>query len=126
MAYRKYIGSVGDINPLGYNGGIVLRNTDKTTYTMIYFMRIPCPEKNEWWVHQIDLDPGWYDWVSFEELSQSTGITPDEYKKELQNGPLAIAQVLIDIGYHYGFANLDEYPEVMTKTEINKHWGRWI
>ena len=131
MKYRKYIGHVGDSNPLEHIGGIVLRNTDGS-HSLIHFYPVPddClpPGTGERWdIHIIDLDADYWDWIDTKDLSQSCGIDESIIKDAMKSDdPMVLASLAESIGWYYGFGELDYYPRVMTRAEINRLWGRWV
>lgn len=128
---RKLIGTFGDVNFLEYGGGLVYRNI-QGGFTMVYFdNREYLPESEnkprKWEVFECDLDPNYIDESKLADVGSYCDMTEDELKTLLHsNDPMDVAMVFEQCAMYEGWLNFDQYPELLTKSELNRLFGRWV
>ena len=66
-------------------------------------------------------------WADLKEVSRSIGVSKGDLSRRLRSkDPREVVGAIEAVAGYYGWINFDEYPKEMTRTEINKHWGRWL
>lgn len=129
---RKLIGTFGDVNFLEHGGGIVYRDTSNQ-YQMVYFQSREwlsdednTPER--WEVYQTDLDPAYINWANIVDVEKTSGLEPGTLSKMAFEAPepMALCYLFNEVALYEGWSNFDYNFQLMTKTEINKMWGKWV
>lgn len=63
------------------------------------------------------------DWIDLDDVSRSSGIEAETLKALLDSRePMALAQVFMMVGGHYGWYELDSEPLQLTKAEIEERY----
>lgn len=148
---RTALGTIGDVNPLQYDGGFVFQDSDGRV-TLEYAMAPP--DDHPWFrrngykaydlplrtapytVYRVDVsedvkkDLSWLkskDWAAI--AAHGNG---EDTKTEGENlacflskraEPLQRAMIYWDVANHFGWNNLDDYPLWLTGEELAERWG---
>ena len=124
---RKLIGTFGDCDPLEHGGGLVFQNSDNSV-DLVCFEEIPETEKGRrWWVYRTSIGKGDLDWIDTEGIALLCGLEIEEVKRLLESDDVFdLVEAYRLAGLYHGWQELDTYYSKLSKTEINKHWGRWM
>ena len=142
-ATRKLIGNIGDVNALNYGGGLILQSggdyqivrfegwEDRGAYSPDEFSVYGDPKPGaKMAVSIVNFAPGEKYWVEdydLESVGSTYGMPVSELRGMLRsNDPRVMAGGIEAIAGNYGWDELDHSPQEMTRTEINKDWGRWL
>lgn len=123
---ERAIGTIGDVNPIEYDGGIIYQKGDPPRYRMIYFQHYG-EDDGQVSVYGFDIeddvikDLNWADW---EQIAESFGADVDELKAMARSpDPFERAWVYESVGGYDGFSNLDGYADDMTVEHAEKMYG---
>lgn len=121
---KKYIGIIGDVNPIEHWGGII--------YDAGYGPHVTYFQSYEDMVSVYDFpiednvleDLNWVDWNA---VAKSIGMPVSELKEHaVSPNVFARASVYEAVGGYYGFGELDPYAEEMTIKQAERKWGRAV
>jgi len=130
MSKFRNIGSIGDVNPIDYGGGFILRFPKDPVLTLVYIeppdddTDLESPEAR-WTIYTVLLEsPG--DWCNWEDVAHTTSGDAATYRASFADGadPRHTAMAIEDAARFYGWENFDSYPSQLTKGEVNKRFGR--
>lgn len=116
----RYIGRVGDVNPIEYEGGIVYRH--KGVSCVEYY--VPSPEDSQTQdieVYEFEIED--HDWIEWHYVNKSCGCDygPETFENLNERARiLDAANALISAGFYYGMRNLDDYPLTLTPREAER------
>jgi len=129
----EVVGTVGDVNAPEYDGGWILRT--EHGYELEY---VETPSDDEmsggsydssarWRVYRVALDIGVPRWGHVEDVASSSGASVKDLKSDFNSGsPQRRANAYMDWAWHYGWHEFDSYPLVLTKSEVEKRYGRRV
>lgn len=114
----EVVGTIGDVNPLDYGGGIVYR--DKVGALSLEWYE-PEDEDNEdspITCYRVDLDHGAESWMALGAVAK----TCDESELELRAAfdspdPVRLAHAFWSVAMYHGWHNLDSDPLTLTRAE---------
>ena len=121
----RIIGHIGDVSWPQYEGGPIYKSADGS-YSLEYIV----PDENEsrprYWVYRVDLDKEPLpEWVNPHDISQSTSISPTIIRKNWNDpNPRNRAWARWEVANYYGWENLDGYPLVLTRREVQQRYRR--
>lgn len=135
MIAGTIIGTIGNVNYPEYDGGPVVRGADGS-YDLEYVFA-PEDDHDEpgarWTVYRADLsEPG--DWCNWEDVARLCGHDVELYTTPFEasfgedpisrdENAMARAIAISDAASYYGWENLDSYPLVLTKDEIEERYS---
>ena len=126
-----WIGTVGDVNFPEYDGGPIVRRPDGSAY--VDYVVPPEDDmsfgsrKARWTVYSVELDPRDWDWVNWKGVASSVGSTVARLRSAANSkDPRRRAGALLDIAGYHGWHELDQYPILLTKAEIERRYGERI
>ena len=133
---RKLIGFFGDVNFIDHNGGFVYR-TVYGDYNMVYFQRREWLTSEEntperWEVYESCLDPEYIDTDKLNGVymycgSDENELSLEQFKNMLNSDdPMERAFVFEQVAMYEGWSNFDWNYRLLTKTEINRQYGKWV
>jgi hypothetical protein len=127
---RQVIGGIGDRNFLEYSGGVVYRT--KQGDLLLEWVEAP-PEhedlhspKARWEVYRVDLSDAdkHLDWVDWKEVASFTGQSVNELLRDLRSSdPMKVATAVWQVADYYGWHELDHYPLILNKKEVEHRYG---
>ena len=121
---RKIIGSLGDVDPISHGGGYVFSEDDRTWIE--YLHPSECGKEEGLTLYLVHVeddildDFGWVKVVDLEDHVDSS------YKLQVMSTSVDVlerAALLEMIGSCYGWVNLDEYPQSLSKEQLEKRWA---
>lgn len=119
----KKLGTIGDVNPIEYGGGIIF---DDEYYPTLEYTHGLEADGEALCIYRVNLDADifdFHDWVDYEDLALAMEISTDELLViRNSNCPLARASVIEAIGHLYGWGELDWYPLTMSEQELAQRW----
>jgi len=126
MRTRKYIGTLGDINPIEHGGAIVYQSP-YGGFEMMYFE----PVEDDVYVYdQIGLDKYLAEDLSpsdWENLASYIGMSVSELKALDFSDPMILGELAMIIGEYSGFENaLNADAEMMTIKQAERKYGRAV
>ena len=118
----RIVGHIGDVNWPEYDGGPIYRHPDGS-YSLNYI--IVDEERPRWYVYRVGLDkeplPDWVD---------PTDVAPDATTllRKNWNSPNVRKRAWArwDVANYYGWDELDSYPLVLTRREIQSRYRRRV
>lgn len=123
----RLVANLGDADPFSYGGYLIFEqgkshmgvywdeSSNDESSVEVYRFGIPKDVFKE------------HNWANPEEVASSIGVDPDELRADGKSHNLRTrAQVVADIGNHYGFNNIDNYPLTETPAELRKRYGRSV
>ena len=129
--YRaRYYATVGDVNPIDYDGGYIFRVTSdgKTTYRLEY-VNWDSDESENGNLYSVDVDRdlsnqiSWVKDKDIEHLASAIDIEPAEWKALMQHPEVIVrARCLEEVAGYFGWENLDSYPNKVTRSSLKKRW----
>jgi hypothetical protein len=120
----KYIGVIGDVNPIEHWGGIIYDSGygPHLLYFQSYDDRVT--------ISNIPIEKDVtedLDWVKWREVAAYIGMPVSELKGYAKSpNVFARADVYASVGSYHGFVNLDLYPEDITIKSAEKKHGRAV
>lgn len=139
-AKHRYLATVGDINPAEYGGGWVLRILPNggrdSSYLAIEVVEWDSDEDDATgYLFRANVEHDvakYHDWIDVNKVVSSLGYMPgdgpttaDEWRAMARSrNPLDRARCLEDIAGYYGWTELDNYPERVSRAEVRKRWAR--
>lgn len=126
MATRKYIGTLGDMNPIEYGGAIVYQSP-YGGYEMTYFDPFGDDvyvyegiQLDKWLVEDLTAD----DWKN---LAENVDMSVSKLKGMDYSDPMILGELAMLIGQYSGFENaLNADAEKMTLGQANRKYGRAV
>jgi len=125
---NEIVGTVGDVNMPEYDGGIVYKDRDGESYTLEY-VEVPDDDTDfddkdaRWTIFRVPLDKGVPDWGSYKAAAKTSGQKPSELKAAFESDePMKRAWAYETFAGHYGWNELDNYPLVLDKHEIEERY----
>lgn len=122
------VGHIGDVNWLEYGGGPVFRHEDGS-YTLEYVEEPPDDidfddPKARWTIYRVALDQEVPNWGDINDVALTVGSTSRNLRADfLSDDPVRRATAYQDWAGYYGWNNFDDYPLVLTKTEVYRRYG---
>lgn len=137
------LGNVGDVNPIEYGGGYILRNDAEDRPRLEHFEGLEYMHAKAWDVdlddptqtdrikvmlYRADLETSGarflsdLDWVDWSEIASYTGQELSAFTASALDDLQARAQVACDVASYHGWENLDSYPLELTLTELIARW----
>ncbi len=117
------LGTIGDINPIEYGGGIVYKEYDSLCLEFTHGIE---EDEKTATVYRIPIEEDIFDdlcWVDLEDVASCCGYEVEEIEAfGRDKDPVVRAQVLADIGGYYGFHELDYYPLVLSVDDLETRW----
>lgn len=147
---KREVGTIGDVNPTEYGGGVVYQDGD---HVWLEYIEEPTEEDLEhaqrasggrtrgghatphaermalsrklWTVYRVDLDDlaGALEWVDWKAIANSTGGSVAEYKRMLHGSPQERALVADDVAHAHSWYELDNYPLKLSLREVEARFG---
>lgn len=139
----QVLGSVGDVNPIEYGGGYILRNDADDRPCLEYFDGLESVVTKAWDVdiddtaqtdkikirlYNADLETSGerfmsdLDWVDWSGIASYTGTPIEHYTASVLDDLRTRAQAACDVASFHGWENLDSYPLELTLTELIARW----
>jgi hypothetical protein len=129
-ARRRYLGTVGDINPAEYGGGHVVRiyPDGQPSYLAIEVVEWDSDEDDATGhLYRADIPAdvaAEYDWIEVGKVADYVGdFVGDWLEHAKDKDPVTRARCVEDIARYYGWTNLDSYPVQVTRANIRKRWA---
>ena len=125
----RKLGSIGDVNPIEYGGGIILSLPGDSPW-LEYCQGLEGGEGCPLELYRVDLYKdgkeflSWTDWVDWEKVAKFCGQDVAEYTtvRRLRTA-LSRALAVFDAAEYYGWANFDSYPLVLFESELEERWS---
>ena len=134
---RRYLHSLGDVNPIEHGGGYIIRRSEKGKPARVFLeyvewdgeddnargslYQVHIPKRGEVWKFLSWVQEGprrdlakWYG----DEITQAAFVAGTGNVRFRAN-------ILMDVANYYGWANLDDYPVRVTRAELKKRWRTW-
>jgi hypothetical protein len=133
----EVLGTTGDVNALDYGGGVIFRHPDGHVVWEWWDEQdegAPSPLHGDpnfagkYTVYSVHVpDPGevmsWYDWVDYADMGNSMDMTVGEYRELCRSkNPIDRVRVIEDIEGYHGPHELDQYPQKLSRAEMEKRW----
>lgn len=126
MTDTKFHGTLGDVNPIEHDGGVVYDSGYGVE--VLYFQN--AEEDSRVTVIRFAVkddavdDLSWADWDA---VASFIGMDVDEFKGDgASENPVTRARVYEGVGGYHGFSNLDSYPREMTRDEAEAEYGPFV
>lgn len=130
----KIIGQLGDVNPLAYGGGILAKHAQG--HYVLEYLRDSANMQDQDDVDELDLTYTVYsthfdgdedltvtlDWANLAEVASSVGATVKELRAMAKGSPQDKALFIETVAGHYGWENIDSYPNTFTGHELATQW----
>jgi hypothetical protein len=130
----KELGTIGDVNAPEYDGGWVFEDDGR-----IWIEWVDTPTGDDmsggsykdsarWTVYRVHIEtPEVPSWADLDDVASSTGGSASRLRKDfLSRDPMRRALAYWDLAGYHGWHELDNYPLVLTKKEIEKRYGAEI
>lgn len=134
----RKIGSIGDVNPIKYGGGLIFTAPGSGGPWIEYFdgLKTVAPDVDEdenldleVTIYRVDLHEdakrflSWYDWVDWNDVAGSTGRDVEDYisPSNLRTAQ-ARALVIQDAAGYYGWHEFDQDPLQLTLGKLKQRW----
>ena len=123
----RIVGSIGDVNWPAYDGGPIYKHPDGS-YTLEYVVVDENDQpRPRYYVYRVDLDKEPLpDWVDPSDVAETMGITSPTALRKNWNSPdvRRRAWARWDVANYHGWENLDSYPLVLTRREVQRRYRR--
>lgn len=128
---RRKVGNIGDVNPIEYGGGFVFKNEYGYFVEYTHGMESDCPDveklsRCELALYSVPVPDDVFsdhDWVKVEEVARTIGADPEELRKAgSSNNVMERVRALEDIASHWGWNELDHYPQTVKASELKRRW----
>lgn len=121
----RIVGTLGDVNWPAYEGGPIYRSADGS-YSLEYILIDESRTPPRYYVYRTDLDKEPLpDWINPRDVAQTVGGSPSLLRKAWNDrNPIARALARWEVANYYGWENLDSYPLVLTRREIQQRYRR--
>ncbi len=123
----RKLGSIGDVDPTDYGGGVVFSTEHGPTLEYVEeHMHGADPEARL--VYRVDLHDNarefldWFDWVDWDEVAQTVGADPSEFSASRLRSATARALAVESAAGQYGWYEMDSYPATFSDREIEIRW----
>jgi hypothetical protein len=130
--YIRILGNLGDKHPLDYGGLIVYEVLDDDLeYIQAEYWNEPLEENRPYWVYRFDIPKDVFrdlNWVSghWDRIAQFAGMSTEAlFRMGYSEDPLERAEVYRLVGEHEGWENIDEYPEKLSREEMEERWPEY-
>ncbi len=132
----KELGTLGDVNAPEYDGGWIFEDDGR-----IWIEWVDTPSDDDmkggeykksarWTVYRVHIEtpeiPSWAE-DDLEAIAETVGGTASRLRKDfLSKDPKRRAMAYWDLASYHGWHELDNYPLVLTKSEVEKRYGTEI
>ena len=119
------IGTIGDVDPIEHDGGIIYRKGEPPSYYMVYFQGYGDERVS---VYNVPI-PMRMNLLDIVEVDMDEMATSPEHRKRLErwaksSDPVDRASFYEEIGHYRGFMELDHQPEDMPRETAEAMWGK--
>ena len=130
----KELGTIGDVNAPEYDGGWVFEDDG---HIWIEWVDTPTDDdmrggeykpSARWTVYRVHIEtPEVPSWADLGAVARTIGSSESRLRKDfLSKDPMRRASAYWDLASHDGWHELDNYPLVLTKSEVEKRYGTEI
>lgn len=124
------LGTVGDVNPVEYGGGVIVDDDGEIRVEYFYGLDTDEPDADgEFQVYYATVEPdvfGYHNWLSesdLEHLAEDAGCEVDELREQGRSeNPVERVLALELIAGLWGWGSLDHYPAHFTESELRERW----
>jgi hypothetical protein len=128
---RRFLATVGDINPADYDGGYVIRykHPGQSSFVDLECVRWDSDDDDaEGSLYTGDLRDrdilAAHGWIDLPAMARSLDFDADEWRRMARGTLRERARCLEDIASYYGWDNVDSYPRRVTRDDIRKRYAR--
>lgn len=133
----RILGTIGDINPTDYGGGVILDTEHGPVLEYTYGVAVESVPFDDDELMGVELEvfscrldepalemfSGWGDDL-WPDVARSNGMDLSELLEHAASlDPLVIASCVESVAMHWGWREIDCYPETMTYGEIEARWS---
>lgn len=114
----RVVGTIGDVNPVDYGGGVVLEDGVGVCSVEWYEPLDEDDDGSDVWVYRVDIDHGVEDWMELNAVARTSGLDVAELTAGFDSkDPVTRARAWWTLACHYGWHELDSYPDRLTYAE---------